>query len=109
MNEREDLSDIDVSQWVHDRVEHVVDEDHANDRASRLLGMCLCVVCTSTRPTSKDSRHAGESDEVLGTAVELLCQKCAGHASDEVPAGQAQVDLILLAAVCDAYCGENFG
>jgi hypothetical protein len=109
VNKREDLCYVDISQRVHDRVEHVVDENHANDRAGRLLGMRLCVVCARARPTSEDSCHPGESDKVLGTAVELLCQKCAGHAGDEVPAGQAQVDLVLLAAVCDAYCGEHFG
>jgi hypothetical protein len=109
VHERKNFSNIYVSQRVHDRVEHVVNEDHANDCAGRLLGMRLCVVCTCARPASEDGCHAGESDEVLGTAVELLCQKCAGHAGDEVPAGQAQVDLVLLAAVCDAYCGEHFG
>jgi hypothetical protein len=45
----------------------------------------------------------------LGAAGEFFGQEGAGDAGDEVPAGEAEVDLVLGAAVGYADCGEDFG
>lgn len=105
MHERKHLGNVNVSQRVHDRVEHVVDEDHADDGAGCLLVLRHCIVCAGAGPAGEDGCHADKCYEILGAAVELFREECAGHAGDEVPAGQSKVDLVLLAPVCDADCG----
>jgi hypothetical protein len=45
----------------------------------------------------------------LRAAGEPFGQEGACHASDEIPAGEAEVDLVLGAPVGDADCGEDFG
>ena len=102
MYKRKNLRDVNVSQRMHDRVKHVVDKDHADNSACGLRVFRHCVVCTRACPAREDSGHSDECDHVLRAAIKLLREKGAGHARNEVPAGQAKVDLVLFAAICDA-------
>lgn len=109
MHERKHFRDVHVSQWMHDRVEHIVDEDHAHDCARGLRVLRHGVVGARAGPAGEDGGHADESDQVLRAAGEFLGEEGACHAGDEVPAGEAQVDLVLFAAVGDADCCKDFG
>lgn len=108
MNEGKDFCDVDVCERVHDRVEKIVNKDHANDSTGRLLILCFGVVGTCPRPARKDSSHADEGDKILRPTIELLREECGCHTCDKVPAGQSEVDLVLLASVHNADCGQNF-
>ena len=90
---------------MHYCVEQVIHEDHADDRACSLLVLRFCIVCTCSCPAGENGCHADESYQVLGAAVELLCEEGGRHAGDEVPAGQSEVNLVLLAAICNSDGG----
>jgi hypothetical protein len=94
---------------MHDRIKHIIYEYHPHDSARGLRVLRHGVVCAGAGPAGKHSCHADESDQVLGAAGEFLGEEGAGDAGDEVPAGEAEVDLVLGAAVGYANCGEDFG
>jgi len=69
MDEWEYLGDVDVCEWVHDRVEEIVNKNHPNDSTSRLLVLSFRIISTCTRPTGKNRGHADEGDEILSSTV----------------------------------------
>ena len=75
MHEWEHFCDVNVCEWVHDRVEEIVNKDHSYDSTGRLLILCFGVVCTRACPTRKNGGHADESDKVLRPAIEQLCDE----------------------------------
>lgn len=86
MHKGEDLRDEDVSHRMHDRVEHVVDENHRHYGTRRLVILRLGVVCAGSSPACEQQGHANECDEVLRPALQYLGQEGAGDAGDEIPA-----------------------
>jgi hypothetical protein len=106
MHEWEHLCDVDVCEWVHDRVEEIVNKDYSYDSTGRLLILCFGVVCTRACPTRKNGGHADESDKVLRPTIEHLGEEGGRHTGDKIPAGQSEVDLVLLTSVHNADCGQ---
>jgi len=94
---------------MHDRVEHVIHKNHPHDGARGLRVLRHGVVGARAGPAGEHGGHPDECCEVLRAAGESFGQEGAGHAGDEVPAGEAEVDLVLGAAVGYADCGEDFG
>jgi hypothetical protein len=94
---------------MHHCVKHIIHENHPHHSARGLLVLGPGVVGAGAGPAGEDGCHADEGDEVLRAAGEGLGEEGAAHAGEEVPAGEAEVDLVLLAAVGNADGGEDFG
>ena len=107
MYEREYLCNVDVCEWMHDRVEKIVDKYHAHDSTGGLLILCFGVISTCARPACKDGGHADEGDKILRPTIELFCEEGGRHTCDKIPTGQSEVDLVLLSSIRDAYCGQH--
>lgn len=97
-----------VRQRIHNGEEEVVDEDHANDRASCLLDFRLGTVRTSFCPTSEHARHANEGDQVLCPAAEDRGQEGNDAPCNQVLASGPEVYLVLDTLVGDTDCGQDF-
>jgi len=94
---------------MHNRIKHVIHKNHPHDCARGLRVLRHRIVGACASPAGEDGGHADERDKVLRAAGELFGEEGAGHAGDEVPAGEAEVDLVLFAAVGYADCCEDFG
>jgi hypothetical protein len=109
MHKRKHLRNIHVRQRMHNRIKHIINKNHPYDSAGGLRVLCHGVVCARAGPAGEDGGHPDESDHVLRATGEFLGEEGAGDAGDEVPAGEAEVNLVLFAAVGYADCGEDFG
>ena len=89
MHKRKHFSNVHVRQRMHDRVKHVIHKYHPHDCARGLRVLCHGVVCARAGPAGEDGGHADECDEVLRATGEPFGEEGAGHARDEVPAGEA--------------------
>jgi hypothetical protein len=102
VDEREDFCDEDVCERVHDRVEHVVHEDHAHDSTCSMIIASLSIISASSSPASEDYSHSDEGDQVLCPAAQDLGAEGESHSGNKIPAGERQVDFILNLGISDS-------
>jgi hypothetical protein len=92
---------------VHDRIEHIINKYHRNNSLRRGRVARLREVGADSGPYGKAARHADERNKILRAAVEDLRQERTRDTSHEVPAGQAEVDLVLRPLVRDVDCRQD--
>lgn len=98
-----------ILQRHHQIIEPVVDEDQRHHRRRSRVVDRLDVVGRGAGPAGKQQGHAHIGDQVLASARRDAGDERTQDARDEVPAHEAQVDLVLGAAVRDADCAQHFG